>query len=338
MKIRRYLAGLPAALMAIILLTSCAAPGGTSTAPSGSSGKPLSIGFFGAAAANSFSQAVFKGVKEAAVADGSTATFVDGNFSGPQQVQQINDAITSKQFDIIIISANDNLVVQDPLERAIKAGITVVVEFTPVGPNFDSIEPQIPGAISIVDPPVGNGKALGQLGIQACATVTGTCNVAYLEGFRSLPLDNARTTAVLNTLKAAPNINVVGTVEGGYTTDQGRTAFQNISQANPNINVVIGSSQAIAGAVGVADKSKNIKFVANGAPESGVEAVKSGKWFAIYALDVVANGKKAAELGLGKARGQSVPTATRESDLAPNNSIGTKDALEKANFHSGYDD
>jgi len=69
-----------------------------------------------------------------------------------------------------------------------------------------------------------------------------------------------------------------------------------------------------------------------------VEAVKSGKWFSIYINDTVKDGAKATELGLAQARGKKVETATNEAALAPNNGIGTKEALEKSNFVSAYND
>jgi ribose transport system substrate-binding protein len=196
----------------------------------------------------------------------------------------------------------------------------------------------VPGVISIVDAPVNNGKALGSLAIKACAGVPAPCQVAYMEGFRSLPLDNARTDAVKSVIEGQTGISLVATVEGGYTQDQGRSAFQDIIQANPDVNVVIGSSQAVSGAYLAAGPDSGIKFIGNGASQSNVDAVLNGDWFAIYVLDNVANGKKAAELGLGHARGETVEMVVLESDLSPNGGIGTLAALKESKFVSGYND
>jgi len=316
-------------------LSGCAGGAAPSTQAGGD--RQIAVGFFGFAAANSFAQGVFGGVKDGVAANNATATFVDGNFDGPTQVQQITDAVTSRRFDVIVIQANDNLAVQQPLKAAVDAGITVVVEFTPVGPDLDTVAPQVPGAISIVDPPVGNGEALGELGISACAdTGKPSCKVAYMEGFRSLPLDNARTKAVVDTLRTKPGVEVVAQVEGGYTQDKGRSAFQDIIQANPDVDVVIGSSQAIAGASAAAGATSPIRFVANGGSKTAVEAVTSKKWFAAYVTDIHKNGATAAELGVKHARGEQVATATDEADLAPNRGRGTAASL--ADFTSRYDD
>ncbi|WP_343038084.1 sugar ABC transporter substrate-binding protein [Arthrobacter wenxiniae] len=333
---------LAAAVLGISLLMAACSPPAPSANPAANvavdPAKTLAVGYFGFAKSNAFAQGVFVGVQQAAKANNAHATFVDSNFDAQKQVQQIQDAVTSHQFDVMVVQANDNQALIAPLTQAVKAGITVVTEFSIVGTKFDTIEPQIPGTISIVDLPTSNGKALGEMAKQACGTVAGdTCQVAYLEGFKSLPLDNARTDAVKAELATDPRIKLVASVEGGYTADQGRKAFQDVSQANPKLNVVIGSSQAITGAAQAAGQT-DIKFIGNGSSKSDVEAVKSGKWFSIYINDTVKDGEKATELGLAQARGKKVETAINEAALAPNNGIGTKEALEKSNFVSAYND
>lgn len=331
-----------AAVLGLGLLMAACSPPVQSAGPAANAAidpaKTLSVGFFGFAKSNAFAQGVFVGVQQAAKANNADATFVDSNFDAQTQVQQIQDAVTSHQFDVMVVQANDNQALLAPLTQAVKAGITVVTEFSIVGPKFDTVEPQIPGSISIVDMPTSNGKALGEMAKMACATASSDpCQVAYLEGFKSLPLDNARTDAFKAEVATDPKIKLVASVEGGYTADEGRKAFQDVSQANPNLDVVVGSSQAITGAAQAAGQT-DIKFIGNGSSKSNVEAVKSGKWFAIYVNDTVKDGAKATELGLAQARGKKVETAINEATLALNNGLGTKDALEKANFVSAYDD
>lgn len=338
---RKLLAGIAAGAAGLLALSGCASGGnGGGSGDAGGDGGDgaVSVGFFGFAASNSFAQGVYAGVEEAAQEMGATATFVDGQFDGQLQAQQINDAVTAGTYDVIIIQANDNLVVQPPLEKAIEAGITVVVEFTAVGPDFATIEPQVDGAISIVDPAVGNGEALAELGLMACedAGKSGSdCKVAYMEGSPALPLDNARTDAVVKGLEAG-GVTVLPSVTGGYTADEGRSAFQNITQANPDVDVVIGSSQAIAGAFLVAGEDSGIKFVGNGSSRPAVENVLNGNWYAVYALDVIRNGRTAVELGIKHFQGEEVEMATDERSLAPAGAIGTAENLE--GFEAGYDE
>ena len=108
---RKYFAVPGLALATVALLAGCAASGPEpGSEPAGDD--QLSIGFFGFAAANSFAQGVYEGVEAAAQEMGATSEFVDSNFDGQLQAQQVTDAVTSGQYDVIVIQANDNLVVQ----------------------------------------------------------------------------------------------------------------------------------------------------------------------------------------------------------------------------------
>lgn len=300
--------------------------GAASASKSVSQDKKLSIGFLGFAKANSFAQAGWAGVQEYAVAHNASATFLDANFDAPTQVNQLQDAVTSKRYDVVIIQANDGTAMVNPVKQAIAAGITVVAEFTPIGGRYDTAEPQVPGTINIIDPPTVNGKGLAKLGIQACkAANVSKCQVAYLQGFANFPLDTARTKAAVDDLRAG-GAEVISNLVGGYTQDSGRTAMQNLLQAHPGVNVVIGSSQALEGAAPLA-KGKKIQFIGNGGSTQAFAAVNSGAWFAIYDVPEKADGAKAAELGLDKARGKNVPTSMATCDLTKFACLGTKQTL-----------
>src|SRR6266545_230157 len=154
---------------------------GAVSSPAGTVDKHLSIGFFGFAKANSFAQAAWTGVQQYAGAHNASATFIDSNFDGPTQVNALQDAVTSKRYDVVIIQANDGTAMVNPVRQAVAAGITVVVEFTPIGGRYDTAEPQVPGTINVIDPPTVNGVGLAKLGLDACKTVSaGACQVAYL--------------------------------------------------------------------------------------------------------------------------------------------------------------
>lgn len=294
------------------------------------------IAFFGFASANSFAQATWAGVQAAAKAEGVQARFFDPNFDSAKQVSQMQDAITSGDYQAFVVQANDGNAVVPAVEDAIEEGITVVGEFTPIGPRYDTIEPQVEGLIFVGEPPTENGQALGELGVDACEGID-PCNVAYLEGFKALPLDNARTEAVKKTLAAAPNVKVVASVEGGYTQESGLKAAQDVLQANEQVDVMIGSSQAIAGAeqaVEDADRTGDVKLIGNGGSKQAVSAVKAGRWFATYVSAERSAGQKAAELAIKAARGEQVPKSFDTRTLQEPK--GTKASLE--GFQGQYDE
>jgi ribose transport system substrate-binding protein len=310
--------------------TTTTTSAGSAGAAGSSSGKQLRIGFFGFAKANSFTQAGWAGVQETAAKNNATATFVDSNFDAAAQVNALQDAVTAKRFDVVIIQANDGTAVVNPVKQAIAAGIKVVVQFTPVGGRYDTIQPQVPGTINIIDPPTVNGVGLAKLGIEACKSKNvqpADCKVAYLQGFANYPLDAARTKAAVDALKAGGVKEVISNLVGGYTQDTGRAAMQNLLQAHPDVNVVIGSSQALEGATPLAS-GKKIAFVGNGGSTQAADFVKKGTWYGTYLLPEKTEGAKAAELGIKAARGESVPNATNTCDLTPYACLGTASTLK----------
>jgi ribose transport system substrate-binding protein len=350
-----------AVLLLSLLAAGCAdeddGGGGNGGGGKGGGGGPApeGVAFFGFAKANSFTAATFEGVEKQAEKEGTEAEFFDAEFDAQTQVQQMQDAITSQRFDVFVVQAVDGAAVVPAVRNAIREDIAVVVEFTPVGTAYDTAEPQVDGAISLVDVPVENGRRLGELGAGACAARDADpCRVAYLEGLKSLPLDNARTEAVVDTLEGEPGIEVVARVEGGYTRESGRTAMQDVLQAHPDVDVVIGSSQAVLGAEAAAGGSggpgesgdgadgaaggEGIAYVGNGASRQAVAAVEEGRWYGIPYLPVTTSGAKAVELGLAHARGENVPAATDMAALADKEGVYTAKEIASLGITGEYDD
>ena len=182
--------------------------------------EPLRVAFFGFAAANGFAQATWAGVQEGAAAIGAEVEFFDPVFDANTQISQIQDAITAGDWDAFVIQANDGNAVVPVIEEALAAGIPVVGEFTPIGPDYSTIEPQVDGLIFVGAAPVDNGVILAEMAIEACEGID-PCNVAFLEGFRALPLDVARTAAFHSTIAAADGVELITSIEGGYLPDTG---------------------------------------------------------------------------------------------------------------------
>lgn len=321
-----------AALAAVAIVGMVASACGVSASSASGTGahkSKIDVAFFGFASANSFAQATWTGVQKAAKQYHGQAHFFDGNFSATTQVQQMKDALVSQKYNVWVIQANDGASVVPEVERAVKAGITVVAEFTPIGTKYNTAKPQVPGIISFIDVPTHNGKMLGKLGIQACSAIHhNPCNVAYLQGDPSLPLDNARTQAAVSELKSDPNVKLVATPVGGYTQSQGLTVGQDLLTAHPNVNVIIGSSQAIEG-VQIALKHAGLlgktQLVGNGGSIQAVNGVKSGNWYATYYIPETTDGYMATKYGIEHAEGKKVPMATNVANVFP--VLGTKSVL-----------
>ena len=79
-------------------------------------------------------------------------------------------------------------------------------------------------------------------------------------------------------------------------------------QAHPDVHVMVGSSQAILGATNVVDTSK-VELIGNGSSTEAFDAVNSGKWFALYYLDLEGMGTTSVDVGVLAANGESPPTS-----------------------------
>jgi ribose transport system substrate-binding protein len=253
-----------AVVTAVLTTAACSSSGGAHSAGTAGTGagtgagsaapKSLHVAFFGFSKANSFANATWKGVQSAAAAAGATATFFDGNFDANTQVSQIQNATVTHKYNVFVVQANDGVAVLPAVRQALAAGITVVAEYTPIGTRNDTADPQVPGLISIVEVPTDIGTGLGQLTVQACTGIN-PCKVAWLVGNPTYPPDTTRLNSALDAMKSATNIDVISkTIVGGYSQATGRTAGQDVFTAHKDVNVLIGSSQAIEGAFPVAQQ------------------------------------------------------------------------------------
>lgn len=328
--------------VAVPLLALSLAACGSSTSSSASASASAAptvqvvkkIAFFGFWKSNSFTQAVLAGVQEAAATQGiEVVDLSTADYDATAQIKAMQDQTVKGDAQMYITLASDSVGMATAAKEAIDQGITVVAAFTPLGSKFDTLEPQVPGLIVVGETPVSNGAVLAELAAKACET-RNPCNVAYLEGLKALPLDNARTSSFVSTLaSAAPTAKLVAQVEGGYSPDAGKKAAQDVLQANPDVNVMVGSSQAIIGASSEVDTSK-VALIGNGSSVEAFKAVNDGTWFALYNMDVGGMGAKSVELGLAAANGENPNPSFNIQDLRDPH--GTKDVI--APYSSKYSD
>lgn len=298
------------AAVAAMSLAACSSSDSASTADSSAAASTQAvkkIAFFGFWKSNSFTQAVLAGVQEGAAAAGAEVVDLStAGYDAAAQIKAVQDQTIKGDAQMYVMLASDSVGMATAAQEAIAKGITVVAAFTPLGAKFDTLEPQVPGLVVVGETPISNGKVLAELAVSACEGKA-KCNVAYLEGFKALPLDNARTAAFVETLKgssvAGSKIKLVAQVEGGYAADSGKKAAQDVLQAHPEVNVMVGSSQAILGATDVVDTTK-VALIGNGSSTEAYANVKSGKWFGLYNSDIKGMGVKSVEIGLAQANGQ----------------------------------
>ena len=110
----------------------------------------------------------------------------------------------------------------------------------PCGPSIRNTGIQIKGQTAFAG--IGfypNGQQLGQLVEQGCRGIK-QCKVVWLPGLPELQLEKARTDGLYSIIKDNKNIKVVSVQAGGYLAAPALKATQNILQANPDVNVIVG--------------------------------------------------------------------------------------------------
>ena len=127
------------------------------------------------------------------------------------QSHQIQDAITSKKYDVFIIYACDGNAVVPDVKDALAAGIKVVAADVVIGPNTTSFAPY-PGVVSYIGRTgISNGtyawpddrqRLCHSNELQPAKSDTGI-------GAQALTIDQDRITAINSVLASHPNIKIV---------------------------------------------------------------------------------------------------------------------------------
>lgn len=292
------------------------------------SAKKVRIALFGPAA-NTYVAATYKGMKSVADKEGATITRVDSGFDASKQYNQIQDAITSKQFDAFVIIPLDAVGLVPVVKQAIAAHIAVVNTDLALGPNQSTFKPQVPGETGVViDPPTLRGTWLGQLIVQACKGFD-PCKVGFIAGVAALPLEKAVIYKVNEILARNPSIKLVSYQDGGnYLAAGGFSVAQNMLQAHRDLNVLVSSSDQMGEgallAVHDSGLEGKVRLVASGGSCPGVKNVEDGKWFGTVISFPYDEGVLGAKLAIDGARGAKTSKGMSAGLASHRNPILTK--------------
>jgi ribose transport system substrate-binding protein len=310
-----------AASLALVALAGCA---GTSDASRAEKATKPNVAVFLSSAANSYEQAQLDGVKTAAakLGAGDVESF-DGGFDSAKQIAQIQDAKTSRRFDVFIIEPVDSAAVVAPLAAAAKAGVKVVCVTGACGPDASSITKQFAGQAGVVAIDYGKvGETLASRAVDACAGEV-SCHVAYINGDVTYSTDRLALASVKKGIEGAGRgVELSGAQDGKYDAATSRKVMQDMLQRDPDIKVLVAlSDQMAAGAlqaIEAAGLTGKIKVVSAGASASAVEAVRRSSFFSEMVFVPRTMGSVAAEIGIQLAQGKSVAkTEVLANTLSP---------------------
>ena len=260
---------------------------------------PRQVAYLSASSANTFLLASVGEMQRLADENDIELVEFDAQFNADLQTTQLQDVVASGQYDgIILVALNGPGLVPD-VEAALDAGHQVVLFNQIVGDDLSTNEPQVNGiAASILAPPVVTGQRAGRLTIEACAGLD-PCRVVYIFGIRGIPLDVALRQGFDSVVAGESNIEIVAEGEGQYLGPEGGiNAIQDILQAQPDFDVVVGADQPLQGIeLVLTDEGKlaDVALIGLGGSSPAIEGVRDGRWFATVFYAPASEGRLAME-------------------------------------------
>jgi len=301
-----------------LALAACSSSTSVPAAATTAAKKPMNIAYLSFAVDNSYDAPMLAAAQAVAATDGATLKVFDADNNPTTQYDQLQTVINSGQYNGVITQPIYNTGLVPLVEQAIAKGIKVVNMDQILGPSLSTDAPQIPGlSANVTFVPTEIGTKLGELVVQACASKNlNPCKVGYLYDIKASALDTAISGAFDAAIKGQP-VQVVTTGQSYFTPTDGEAAVQTMLQAQPGLNLVVGSDQGIEGAqvaLATAHKTGQVILVGYGASAAAVAGVKAGTWYADVAQAPASEGRLAvqalvAALQSGKASGAIDPVA-----------------------------
>ena len=320
---------------AALMLAACSSSSSSSTSSASSqsanasNSKHLTIAYLSFAVENSYDAPMLAAAEAVASDNNATLKVFDANNNPQTQYSQLQDAITSGQYQGIILQPIFGTGLISLVQQAIAKGIKVVNMDQVLGPNYSTDAPQVKGlAANVMFVPTEIGTKLGNMVVQACQSKNlNPCNVGYLYDIKASALDVAISGAFNKAIAADPGVKVVAQGQSFFSPTDGLTAVQNMLQANANLNLIVGSDQGIEGGVqAVAAKhlTGKVILVGYGASAAALAGVASGAWYGDVAQAPASEGRLAVQalvkaLRTGQDSGGIDPVAQ-----LPDNGIVTK--------------
>jgi ribose transport system substrate-binding protein len=328
---KRLITAVAGALVLVAAVTGCSIGGddetatttvtvtneGTTSTPSGSSGKTVKIiasvpptdhGWLGAisknaqAAADGFDDVDFT-LLEAADAD--------------SQAQQIEQAISQKP-DALVVLPQDGAALTPVARRAEKAGIPVV--------NIDRLFTTPDAATATV---LGDNYQIGVLAANYIAEEL-NCqgNVVEIQGLAGISVTTDRSKGFRDTLKTkCPNggIDIVASQPGDFNPDRGLTVMENILQAQRDIDAVYthddDMAQGVVQAIRNAGRQDEMFLTGVGGSKAAMEQIKEGGLYRatfLYNPNMAATAVNMARLiALGEGFSELVPPEVPRQLIVP---------------------
>lgn len=301
---------LPLGLTAAILLAGCNRGEKPAAGAAANSGKPT-IALVVKTLNNPFFIEMQKGAEEAAKKAGVTLIVqaADREIDVERQMQIIENLIERK-VNALCITPSGSREIVPVIVKANKANIPVVI----VDTRADEKALAAAGgkiATFIGSDNYDGGKIAGAF---MAEKLGGKGNVIVLEGIPGHETGDARLRGFREVIAKSPGIKIVASQPANWERDQGFNVFQNLMQANPNVNGLFACSDLMAlgamEAIAAAGKAGKIVVIGFDAQPEARDAIKKGTMAATVAQFPQRMGGTAVENAVKLLRGETIPTFT----------------------------
>jgi ribose transport system substrate-binding protein len=274
--------------------SAAAPPTSASAAP-----KAMNIAYLSFAVDNTYDAPMLAAAQAVASTEGAKLTVFDANNNPQTQFNQLQTVISSGQYNGIITQPIVSTGLVSLVQQALAKGIKVVNMDQIMGPSLSTDQPQVQGlSANVTFVPTKIGTQLGQQVVAACASKNlNPCKVGYLYDIKASSLDTAIYGGFSAAIKGSP-VQVVTNGQSFFTPTTGETAVQQMLQAQPGLNLVVGSDQGIEGAtvaLQTAHLTGKVLLVGYGASSAAIAGVASGAWFSDVGQAPASEGRLAVQ-------------------------------------------
>jgi ribose transport system substrate-binding protein len=336
---RVILGGLAVAAV-VLVLAACGSSSSSSTGSSvaattssaGGSGKHLKIAYLSFAVANSYDAPMLAAAQAVAASNNASLTVFDANNDPKKQFSQLQNALTSGGYDGVITQPIESTNLIPLVEQAVSNKVKVSNIDQILGPKLDTFAKQVPGqSVNVTFVPTDIGTKLGNLVVKACTEHNlSPCKVGYLYDIKASALDVAIRSSFDAAIKATPSVKIVAEGQDFFTPAEGLKATQDMLQANPDLNLIVGSDQGIEGAT-QALGGKKVILVGYGGAAAAQQGVASGAWYGDVAQNPATEGRLGTQQLIDAIRKGTDPAAVNALTFLPADGVITK--ANASEFH-----
>ena len=281
-----------------LLLAACAPPAAEEPEEAPAAAEAYTLGLSLSTLNNPFFVTLKEGAEEAADAAGVTLVVVDSQDDPATEATNMEDLI-QQGVDAILVNPTDADAIVPSIQKANEAGIPVfTIDRAAAGGDIVS---------HIASDNVAGGRMAAEF---LCNLLDGRGNVVELEGIAGTSAARDRGQGFNDYMSNnCPAVEIVARQTANFNRAEGLGVFENILQAQPEINGVFAhNDEMILGAIEAAEAAGRTEmvFVGFDAIDDAVAAVNAGKLAATVAQQPSEMGRLGVEFAIKYLNGESV--------------------------------